>query len=1494
MAYRKIINDTNTQLLGDNFLNDTSSQYNSLSSFEVETNFTGKKTTKYENILTSFSKPINLENLSLTEEESKLVETDKNVVLNIDYSDLKSYIRFGSTLERIKAALNNIIINYPASLYVDSQNYKYDPIITIFDHEYDVYLNKTKFKIYTETIINNFGITYNLDDTEIPDNNELKNINISYPKYCVFYNNNIYKILNFTGNTTNGNYISLVVEGIPFSGETSTSLSKTFHIKPLPIEFNKFKKKLGDLEKYFLSNRLTNNSGFQFILKNPQINENGDINYIDKKIIWPTSDGYNIDYEGGAYNSFVQLLKNISYNYDNLKTDLINRYLITPSLKLYDNTNKKIEKLLRVWGREFDEIKKYVDALARINKLSYDKKDNIPDILVKNLARAFGWNDLTLLRTDQIINTFFNVEYEDNKRDLIPSEIDIELWRRILINTAYFWKTKGTRNSIISMFKLIGIPEPFIKISEYIYTVDDKIDINNVNLTLEDLPSSTLPYNEKGYPIAPKETNDFFFQISGNTDLGDTYIQNFRDVGFQLNRIVDNKKSWVYSGATEREHSSTVRYYQESSDLIINTKEVDLSLDPSQAIEYDIYDYIKNKDYPQNSSEYARPYTFININTEFEDGDNTFQIPDKPVGDIQVNLNGITLSLSGETNSGDYYIDGSDSKIIHLKSSLIKNDNREDIVVVTYLTNENGQLVENEIKYIITRVESDETGTKIILPDIPNGDVQLTINGISLSKNSSEFNFIGEYNLNPTNKQEILIINEELRSYLQEGHKIQVSYLTTETDYGLNQKILFHKVNNFSNSKFYYDSSNNKFIYKLPNKINNIENIKVTLNGITLSPNKEYQLNSINKYEIFLPPSINLGDVLGFYYVIMEDSSQELTVPDEFGVGNISELSFLEFIDLLKTKLINAKNRKVITDNNGGFYPTLLKVYVEYLKRGNLDDNNILKSNAYTHKDLFSFLNKYNSFFSSFVNQLMPATIIISGSGGSSSVGGGFEIRNTVFTRQKFTYKRGVNFNPALKWTGNDGSLFKKIQEYVEELDIKNIIIDVENTYWYNYGRCYGGVYTMKIENNENANNVTIIGYIYFDDGTEEQFEKIFNGSTLSFEEIYEGKYPTSILIYNIQPQQSEIGLYTYDDSERNIDHNPTFDYPINEIYVELTNVILEMIQNDNTTNDYELSFKVSNYINDLELMFDLYDINGFYNSYTIPNDFNLDGNTYKLQFTENDSINFSGGTISNLRRTDDNFISCIDLYVTDESHIYQYQYLDIDDANVKNIMINSNDSYYFENGNCYDLIFVLETENNNNVDIVDVSGLITFTDQSTFDFIVRMENTNNLEVERSPLSKHIDNVKITNIDVISGDTNEYIYDDTSIDISYNDTLNIAPNEEEIYIVDATMTKVNEIGGISYYDLSIELSNYIQGLIFEFDLADSNNNVVNRYSTNDLNSNGTIFTLSNIEFDNNIDFAFGNIQNLNRLEGFRTCDTTFSFENYIEPNQYDYTYNETY
>ncbi len=393
--------------------------------------------------------------------------------------------------------------------------------------------------------------------------------------------------------------------------------------------------------------------GYLMTFKKPNILENGGIVYSNQEILWSTTDKYNIDIVGLSYSILLNNLGDIGDTYDKFKTDMVTRFLVPQSLLLYDKTeNEKISKLLRVYGRNFDNLKVYIDAIATINKLTYDKKTNIPDTLVKNFAKTLGWDVTTLVEENDLLNSFFSTT-QIGVDDYTPPEVDIELWRRIVMNTNYFFKAKGTRHALKAMFLLVGIPEPFIDIREYVYTVDQVIDPETVTVSLADLPSASLPYNNEGYPIAPKENKKFYFQISGSTDSGQAYIDLYRRVGFSVNRTEDNKKSWVKAGSVERVHNTTPNYYQRDSNLIINTKEIDATLDIARGIEYDTFKYNIENNYPITDTGRTKPFLYINIPLNWVNP-NTFTIPEIPQGDIQVNFNGITLYKFDGVN-GDYY-----------------------------------------------------------------------------------------------------------------------------------------------------------------------------------------------------------------------------------------------------------------------------------------------------------------------------------------------------------------------------------------------------------------------------------------------------------------------------------------------------------------------------------------------------------------------------------------------------------------------------------------------------------------------------------------------------------------------------------------------------------------------------------------------------------------------------------------------------------------------
>ncbi|MFW5847560.1 MAG: hypothetical protein ACOCVF_01390 [bacterium] len=1017
---RVINRGQNSDLIGGNFQNIASNTLFSFGGFKVETNFTGRRFTDYRNRLDSFAKPITLENLNVNIEESeRIFKFTNNVNLNFDRSDLKNYARFGSTSEILRVSVQNIISSYPASLFA-SRAIAVGGNLTIVNYSYDQINDVTTFQAPAIFLVNNFGLVYNQGNTGKPNNNTLKNLNLSFSDYVVyrssFPDDNSHEVMGFTGDSVSNPFITIKAKGNPFpelSGGT-TQGSINFHVKPKPIIFNKFKDNLSRLERYLILDRSTGQQSFTTVIKEPQINEAGEIRTIEREVKFPTSDGYNVDVEGSRYDRFLSDLSRIGNAYDNIKTDLIIRLLTPSSLRKYDQTEQqKMDKLLKIYGREFDEQKQLIDALTNVYKVTYDKIDNIPDQIVKNFARTLGWNPFTIVDEETLATEFFTtVEKKDD--DLSPAEIDIELWRRILINTNYFWKAKGTRHGIKALFQLIGIPEPFINITEYVYTVDGKINPDDVTVTLNDLPSASLPYNSQGYPIAPRETNDFYFQISGNTDSGQAYLDVFRQVGFNLSKTIDNKKSWIATGNTERIHPSTPNYFQEDSKLIINTKEIDITLDIARGIEYDVYCYNKEVDFPITNTGVTKPNFYINIPFEYGFSADTFTIPEDPKdGVIQLNFNGITLT-SGGTGSGDYVRIG--TREVKLNSGVAQtySSGNKDTITLTYMYDRLGQTGVTNIYYVVQAPVVKPDGTEIDLGVEPKGDIQLVVDGKSLSKGTSLFT--GDFIINPSDRTKIIIQNSALVTYLQTMPIVRVWYLEETGISNAEKRSEVHRVDSLSSSKIFFDTITQRYVYVMDFEAQEINSIKMTLNGITLQNQTDVVLNPTNKRQVYIRSNINYGDVIGVYYVVGDTSFTPPILPPDPTFPDITEMSFLEYLELIRRRLINVKNRKTIP--NIGGYPTVLKIYEEYIRRSFLDDNNPLKSNGYTYENLFAFINRYNAFFNRFVNVMLPATIILRK--------GGISTRNTSFTRQKFVYKRGVNFDEELQYLGNDGSEFVK------------------------------------------------------------------------------------------------------------------------------------------------------------------------------------------------------------------------------------------------------------------------------------------------------------------------------------------------------------------------------------------------------------------------------------------------------------------------------------
>lgn len=598
-----------------------------IGSFLINTN-NSSRVINNRNKLTNFSTSVTIDSLKLNSDQiSSIINKTTEYTFNVDKTNLLNFAKYGSLFERFKAAVNNIILTFPGSLYMNGLIDDFTSYNTVNGYIYDSSTDTSTFNVNLLSVKNKFNLNINnsIDNNDV-NNSALKNLPLSYLDYNLLVNNTEYNVLSFTGLTaTNNTTLYFKVKGNPFTGSTSTL---SYHIKPNSNKYNLFFSELDFFEQYLLNKDTTPN--YTVNIKVPILDEDNDvIIYNNKSFTWTTTDGYNIDIDTLSFNSYYSDFIEICEIFDSVKSDLINRMLMTQSVIITDTSETlKSQQISRILGREIDEIKRYVDGLSFVNNLSYDKIDNTSDVLIKSLAKTLGFEHFNFVEVDDIFDSMFTSSVAsvtgNTQSSKTPSELDIELWRNILINTNYLFKSKGTRQGIESVFALLGLPDAFLEINEHVYTVAGKINPDTVDLSViyplnETL--TTLPYDNEGYPVAGNEIDTYWFQMNGNEDRGQAYLDVYRKLGFDITRQIDNKKSWVYSSGETRHYDTfsptAVDYLLNDSKLLINSKEISIYLDPIQAIENDVYSYNKRYNYPISST--GRTYPYPNRkNTSFE------------------------------------------------------------------------------------------------------------------------------------------------------------------------------------------------------------------------------------------------------------------------------------------------------------------------------------------------------------------------------------------------------------------------------------------------------------------------------------------------------------------------------------------------------------------------------------------------------------------------------------------------------------------------------------------------------------------------------------------------------------------------------------------------------------------------------------------------------------------------------------------------------------
>ena len=526
-----------------------------------------------DGLATSFTKKpftdfYDLTKLNVKDNIDTLINNNVNLKLNVDYTNINNFAYFGSANEFIRVSLENIISTWPASAYVSVLN-RPTSGYTVENYVYDELTNTSTFSIPTESIDNKYELIYNttgnITDT-FSTENKLRNLVVNYKSYVVYYNDIEYKLLDFTGSRPPTDYnIYLTVEGAPFGVTGSTGLFNTFHVKPNKLKLDEFFNGLSVFESNLLNRQII--PKYTSTFKYKQKLDNGIVINGLETLTWTTSDGYNLDFDNSDYLNYVDKLIRISENSDNISSDLVNRFLVSESITTFDtiprldgtsdfSESQKMQKILRIYGREFDEVKLWIDGIKTSNRITYDKLGNAPDQIVKDLAYTMGWELSNSFINNDLLSHYVEsnkTSYSGHSVGLTSQEIETEMWRRLILNTSFLFKSKGSRKAIEFFMKFIGSPKGLIDLNEYVYRVKDKIDMNIFYKVLEyyelDTDISNYSIDVDGYPRLQTDRlsdNFKYFQSKGGW-----YKESYGDNSSEHELKGNNPHIGPYDGGTD-------------------------------------------------------------------------------------------------------------------------------------------------------------------------------------------------------------------------------------------------------------------------------------------------------------------------------------------------------------------------------------------------------------------------------------------------------------------------------------------------------------------------------------------------------------------------------------------------------------------------------------------------------------------------------------------------------------------------------------------------------------------------------------------------------------------------------------------------------------------------------------------------------------------------------------------------------------------------------
>jgi hypothetical protein len=642
----------------------------------------------------AFSNPINLDSMGVNSivQSKAIFENNFKVYPNFDLTEVTNFTSYGSMVKRISTSVEMIISKFPAALEVTFMDENYLTGATATNISYNPVVNETSIDLDISRIRNPFDIDFTINATR---NLELREIQVSplrnmtnqFAKYSLYYGGVGFDVtyIEPTTSSTTG-ILRIYFKGDVFPGQTETQ--DDLVIRPNDYQVNRvLNEDLDEVQRFLLNRNVVPiyTANFQV----PNENDDGTFYIQNKLVTWPLYGNWNLDILTNSFTTYLTTLNEISLSFDGYQTNLVSRFLTTDSLKEFDTSDQKIEKILQIYGRSFDETKKFINGLAYMNSVNYNTGNDIPSQLLKNLSQTLGWaTNMSPITNEDFLGSVFGQKNVDKSafsgvgQAQTPDELNYQYYKNLVLNSAYLFKSKGTRKSIETLMRLIGAPDALIDFNEYVCLADQKINMSEFDSqyakisggtysktlpTLEsgytfniqgvqysgftttsvlqevDLSKGDYPISNTGYPKSPGNSETYFYQMGAGwfestpkhrsleqPDLTNsvftgsnpnyqtklapfTYGQEylnvyksfpFTDLGYNIRTAVDNNKTWVDTEIGDRNNLDggyNALYNVGAEGLVINVKNIDLYLNPSQGLSYDVWYMSREKNFPINN-----------------------------------------------------------------------------------------------------------------------------------------------------------------------------------------------------------------------------------------------------------------------------------------------------------------------------------------------------------------------------------------------------------------------------------------------------------------------------------------------------------------------------------------------------------------------------------------------------------------------------------------------------------------------------------------------------------------------------------------------------------------------------------------------------------------------------------------------------------------------------------------------------------------------------